>query len=358
MNKKMTGLLVCAALATTWMAFRWNTEDSAVSQLHSTSLSTITTAGTTSRPRDSIGRTEQASAEQLQSRFEHFMANRPPYLAGIDMPGRYSVDDDGNLIFDTGMKDMLDFFFLAVGDLSPGQIHDLIAGSMIASLQEPARSQALAFLDRYFSYIDAYDQWHQSFDKDVAVASDPASMQQHLAELEDLRRRQLGDEAYDAFFAESDRVNAAYMEARIALRQPNLTQGDKAAIREQLSDALPPDVRQAQQAAMTLITLEEKISQLQSQGASAQEIFQARAALVGEDAAQRLAQADEEQNLWTQKRDQYINLVHATSGLDAMTSEERQNYIADLAQRELGLNASEIKRMQALDRIEAEEAVQ
>lgn len=309
-----------------------------------------------SRPPGVSQRAKKTTTDQLQQRYQQFMANRPAYLADVDLPGGYSIDTDGNLIVDAGMKEMLDFFFLAVGDLSFDQIHDLIAGSMISDLREPARSQALDFLDRYFSYVESYDQWQQSFDKNDAIANDPTDMQRRLGELESLRRQQLGDEAYEAFFEESDRINSAYLQAQVALRQPNLTDTDKAAIREQLTEALPPEVRRAQEASMALVTLEQKVGQLKVQGASETEIFQARAGMVGEEAARRLAQVDQEQDAWTQKRDQYRQLAQVP-GLEVMDPQERQNHIADIAQQQLGLNANEVKRMQALDRIEAAEAV-
>lgn len=310
------------------------------------------------RPADVVKRTEKPTQEQLRAAYEKFMANRPPYLADIDLPGRYAVDENGNLIMDAGVKEMLDFFMLAIGDLSFEQIHDLIAGSMIAALEEPARSQALAFLDQYFTYIDAYDQWQQSIDKDTMMANDPASMRGPLEQLENLRRQYLGDEVYEAFFAEMDQINYAYLDAQVAMRQPNLTDADKEAIREQLKASLPQEVREAQEAAMTLVTLTEKTRQLKNQAASDADIFQARAQLVGEEAARRLAQADEEERVWEHKRDQYKQLISTTPGLDGMTGDERTAYVADLAQRELGLSANEIKRMQALDRIEAAESLQ
>lgn len=108
---------------------------------------------------------------------------------------------------------------------------------------------------------------------------------------------------------------------------------------------------------MALVTLEEKAAQLKKQGASDAEIFQVRAGMVGEEAARRLTQADKEQEAWTQKRDWYRQLALAPE-LEGMNPEERRNYISDIAQRQLGLNANEVKRMQALDRIEATEAVQ
>jgi len=310
------------------------------------------------RPSDVVKRTEKPTPEQLKAKYEQFMANRPAYLDNIDLPGRYSVDENGNLIVDEGVKEMLDFFLQGIGDLSFDDMHDLIAGSMVASLQEPALSQALELLDNYFTYLDAYDDWQKSFNKEYAMANDPASLRDHMQQLADLRTQYLGEEAHAAFFGEIEQVNAAYLDAQIALQQPNLTESEKIAIREELKQSLPTQVREAQEASMTLVTLTVTTNALKKQGASDADIYQTRVQLVGEEAAQRLAQVDEEKRVWTQKRDQYKSLIQQTPGLTGMTDSERTNYIADLAQRELGLSSNEIKRMQALDRIEAAESIQ
>lgn len=310
------------------------------------------------RPAAVLQRSDKPSAEQLRQRYEAFMANRPLYLADTDLPAQFTVDASGNLVVDANIKDLLDYFLLTIGDLPFDQIHDLIAGNMIASLQEPARSQALALLDSYFSYIDAYDQWESSFDKSYVMANDPAGMRDRLTELENLRRQHLGDEAYDAFFADLDQTNAAYLDAQLALQQPGLAEQERAAIVEQLKAALPQQVRQAQEAAMTQVNLAQHTQTLRESGATDAEIYQARVAMVGEAAAKRLAQVDEENRQWQDKRSQYKSLVQDSVDLDGMAAPERDAYIADLAQRELGLSANEIKRMQALDRIEAAESIQ
>ena len=357
MNKKIV-LLSCAAAGAIWVGFFWFQgndasleQDTTAQQVDAGALPVVSEV----RPADVLKRVQKPTPEQLKARYEHFMANRPAYLADVELPGLYSVDEDGNLIVDLGYKEMLDFFLQGIGDMPFDEIYDLLAGSMIASLQEPALSQALALLDNYFSYIDAYDQWEKSFDKNYVLANDPSGMRDRLTQLEDLRRQHLGDEAYDAFFAELDQVNAAYLEAQLAMQQPNLTDAEKLAIREQLKASLPPQVREAQEATMAVVTLTETTTALKNQGASEADIHQARVALVGEEAAQRLAQVDEENRAWAQKRDQYKNLLSGTPGLDGMTDAERNAYITDLAQRELGLSANEIMRMQALDRIEAAE---
>lgn len=304
------------------------------------------------RPADAARRSVRPSPAQLKARYESFMAHRPAYLDNIDLPGRYSVDDEGNLVVDAGLKEMLDFFLQTIGDLPFDEIHDLIAGSMIAALQEPALSQALALLDDYFLYLDAYDQWQHGFDRQDLIANDPAALRDRLQALSELRRHYLGDEVHEVFFGELEQVNNAYLDAQIALQQPNLSPAEKLEIRQQLKAALPPQVREAQEAAMTLVTLTETTKMLQAQGADEQQIFRARAALVGEEAAMRLAQVDEEKRIWAQKRNQYKQLLE-TPGLAGMTESEKSDYIADLAQQQLGLSSNEIRRMQALDRIEA-----
>lgn len=315
-------------------------------------------AVTEMRPADVLKRQEKPTAEQLKANYQKFMANRPPYLDDVELPGGYAVDENGNLIVNSAVKEILDYFMLGIGDIPFDQLHDLIAGNMYSSLQEPALSQALQLLDNYFSYIDSYDQWEKGFDKEQLMANDPTNLKTLMQDLENLRREHLGDAAYEAFFAEEALTNAAYVDARIALQQEGLTESEKSAIRENLEQSLPESVRIAQKQAMVQVDLAEKTQALINSGASEQEIYQARVQLVGEEAAQRLQAVDAEEKAWEQKRRQYKALLTDVPGTDGLSEEERSQYIADVAQKELGLSANEIKRMQALDRIESAESVQ
>ena len=361
MNKKLV-VISCIAAGMVWggvhLMQSGQIETPAVAPTPETVATATSTDDKSLRPADVVKREIKPTPEQLKQRYETFMAHLPPYMAGVELPGRYNVDEAGNLIVDTDLKDMLDFFLETIGDLSFDEIYDLIAGSMIASLQEPARGQALALLDNYFSYLDAYDHWEHSFDKDTMMANNPAGLREHMVELQNMRQQYLGEEAADAFFAELEQTNFAYLDAQIALQQPNLSDTEKAAIKESLKESLPTEVREAQEAAMTQVNLAETTRALQESGASDAEIYQARVEMVGEAAAKRLEQVDAENRAWDQKRSEYKALLNGTAGLDGMTDSERQAYIADVAQRELGLSTNEIKRMQALDRIEAAESIQ
>lgn len=323
---------------------------------------TVSTSGNVAandiRPADVLKRAERPSPEQLKANYERFMANRPPYLADVDLPAEYAVDENGNLIIDGAAKDILDYFMQGIGDIPFDQLHDLIAGNMHASLQEPALSQALELLDHYFAYIDSYDLWERNLDKETLFERNPQSMKAVLGELEALRRQHLGDDVYEAFYAEEAQTGAAYAEARAALQQPGLTDQEKADIAERLRQSLPESVRSAQEQAMTQVSLSEKTESLRSSGASDAQIYQARVEMVGEDAARRLQALDEEDRAWAEKRASYKKLVQGLSGTEGLSDEEKYQYVADLAQKELGLSERDLKRMQALDRIDAAESVQ
>lgn len=309
------------------------------------------------RPADVLKRLEPPSPEQLKATYQTFMANRPAYLADVELPAQYEVDEQGNLILNAAVKDLLDYFMLGTGDIAFDQLHDIIAGNMHSSLQEPALSQALELLDRYFSYIDSYDVWEKGFDQNQLLASNPVAMRDALQELENLRRQHLGDATYDAFFAEETQANKAYVEARIALQQPALTTQEKTEIASTLEQSLPESMRVAQQQAMTQVNLAEKTRELRDSGASDQAVHAARVEMVGEAAALRLQVMDGENRAWEKKRASYKALFSTIPGTEGLSQEEKVQYIAEVAQKELGLSESELKRMQALDRIDAAEAV-
>ena len=78
--------------------------------------------------------------------------------------------------------------------------------------------------------------------------------------------------------------------------------------------------------------------------------------MVGGEAALGRQAVGAEDRAWEQKRQQYKAFFASVPGADGLSEEEKTQYIADIAQKELGLSANEIKRMQALDRIESAES--
>ena len=90
------------------------------------------------------------------------------------------------------------------------------------------------------------------------------------------------------------------------------------------------------------------VSDLKAQGASAQEIYDARALVLGEDAAGRLLKVEEAQAEWNGRYAQYTEQRQAIESSN-MDTVEQQDAVRALQQDLFSDN--EVRRVQALDRI-------
>jgi lipase chaperone LimK len=294
----------------------------------------------------STSETSRASAIAIYQRFEK---SKPLYLQDTEVPATFSVTASGDLIINSDVKDILDYFLLMRGDVSDQDIYTIMLGYIDKTLQDPARTQATEVLQRYTQYLDHYVQWQQASVPGDVTQSDPAELKNRLLELHELRAHLLGDEIFAAFFAEEEQVNMAYAEAKIALNDANATATTRDAIVASLNAALPDAIREANQHAMRQVALTESLQALKARGASPQEIEQKRIEWVGVEANSRLKQVDQARLAWAAKRQEYKALMAQRLELQDMSMEALAN-IGEI--QSLGLSETDLRRMQALDRIE------
>lgn len=281
--------------------------------------------------------------------YQHFEAHKPLYLQDTQVPAKFSVTESGDLIINGDVKDILDYFLLMRGDVSDQDIYTIMLGYIDKTLQDPARTQATEVLQRYTQYLDHYVQWQQASEPGDITQSNPGELKNQLLELHELRARLLGDEIFAAFFAEEEQVNMAYAEAKIALNDANATGTTRDAIVASLNAALPDAIREANQHAMTQVALAESLQALKARGASPQEIEQKRIEWVGVEANTRLKQVDQARLAWAAKRQEYKELMAQRLELQDMSMEALAN-VGEI--QSLGLSETDLRRMQALDRIE------
>lgn len=281
--------------------------------------------------------------------YQRFEKNKPLYLQDTQVPANFSVTEASDLVINSDVKDILDYFLLMRGDVSDQDIYTIVLGYIYQTLQEPARTQATEVLQRYTQYLEHYVQWQQVPMSGDMTQSNPGDLKNRLLELHELRAQLLGDEIFAAFFAEEEQVNMAYAEAKIALNDASATGMTRDSIVASLNAALPVAIREANQHAMQQVTLTTSLQALKARGASPQEIEQTRIALVGVEANARLKQVDQARMAWEAKRKDYKALMAQRLELQDMSMEA----LASVGEiQSLGLSETDLRRMQALDRIE------
>lgn len=281
--------------------------------------------------------------------YQHFETNKPLYLQDTQVPAKFSVTEGGDLIINGDVKDILDYFLLMRGDVGDQDIYTIVLGYIHQTLQDPARTQATEVLQRYTQYLDHYVQWQQASVPGDITHSNPGELKNRLLELHELRAHLLGDEVLAAFFAEEEQVNMAYAEAKIALNDANATGDTRDAIVASLNAALPKAMREANQHAMRQVALTESLQALKARGATPQEMEQKRIEWVGVEANTRLKQVDQARMAWEAKRKDYKALMAQRLELQDMSMEALAN-VGEI--QSLGLSETDLRRMQALDRIE------
>lgn len=282
--------------------------------------------------------------------YRAYLANRPLYLQNTEIPANFTLDERGNLVINSDIRDIFDYFLLMKGDLSDKQIELIIAGYIETELQEPARSQATTLLSHYRDYLQRYAEWRHESGAEFGGQADSTTLRETLQQLHSLRIDALGEAVESSFFGEEEQTNNAYLDAKIAMTQTNGDEQARKQIIENLREALPDDVRQAQDAAMMQVTLSEKVNAMKAAGASADQIEKERTALVGVEASQRLAALDDERKTWDQKRAAYKEFRTQHPEIDDMTQE---SMVAVPALTNLSLSPQDLMRMKALDRIDA-----
>lgn len=306
---------------------------------------------TATLPNPLVSSTGDNAPTSADADYQAFLANKPLYLQNTDIPAEFSVDPQGNLLLNSDIRDIFDYFLLMQGDIDATRLQAIITGYIHTSLQEPARSQAQALLTRYLAYLQRYMEWQADNQASASYQQTPESMREVLTQLHDMRLEILGDAAETAFFALDEQTSQAYLEAQIAMKNAGNDPQARAEIQAELKAALPEEVRAAQEAAMTQVTLSDKLASLKAAGATQTQMEQARIAMVGTAANDRLAALDAERLQWQQKRQGYQELRQKHPGMDDMTMET----MASLGEiQSLGLTTGDLLRMQALDRIDAQ----
>lgn len=200
--------------------------------------------------------------------------------------GLLRADEGGDLVVDRHTRRLYDYYLTAEGELGEGAIRSLVADEAHERLGPDAARQALEVFDAYVDYRR----------EAAAVATDDSLTRPEAADrLRAAYDRYLGD--IEGFEDELDRIDRAEELAEAAHA------GDGVALRE--VTAAREDEDQVRARATAPKRLRRLVRGLRAEGASEAEIAAMRAGEVGEAAAERLAELDEEREEWRRRVDSF-----------------------------------------------------
>ena len=259
----------------------------------------------------------------------------PDSLAGTDPDGALPVDAAGRLIVTRDVLDLFEYWLSASGE-EPLTVTRARIEAEIARLPEPAMSQALDLLDRTLGYRTAMGELH-------AEGLGDADLERRLQRIREVRRAWFGEAERDAFFAAQEARWEVDLARHRVMRDPELSEAERAERLAALEERLPPAAREARAAALAPVRLREDEAALREAGAADAEIHALRERRFGPEAAERLRALDE-------RRAQFETRLAAWRARAAALRAEGADADEIDAARARAFEAGELARVQALDR--------
>jgi lipase chaperone LimK len=263
-------------------------------------------------------------------------------LRGTDVDSSLMLGADGHFVPTADALALFDYFLAASGEEPLAVIRQRILDAIYEQLPSTAAAEATALLDTYLGYREAL--------RTLAEAGDaPADLERRLQWLRELRRAHFGGQS-ELLFAESEATSRIDLERRRVALNPELSEEERAARLAALEEQLPERVRTSRQRARAPAELRAEVAGIRASGGSEAEVFAAREARFGAEAAQRLAAEDVRRQRWRDR------LVRYGAERDALSAElAREGAPPDAidealeALRRTHFEEDELRRVRALD---------
>ena len=281
-----------------------------------------------------------------QSLPEAFFDQLPASLDGVGAPVRLPIDEEGVLVVDYRLKQVFEHYLTAIGEEPLEIIVARIQHYLQHELDASNTGLAMNLLEGYLQYrnhIGVIINSRAVYDE--ASSFDLQTIVDVKRQIRESRVDFLPADAADALLGQDDAYDD-YMLDRLRLQNDRqLSEPRRAqALAELEQRALQMGtVRPTMSSALALSRQES--ATLRDAKASEESIFESRRALLGEEAATRMAQLDEERRLWQQRVDAYRRELVS---IDAYPEEEKK-YLAEQV-RQRHFQGAELVRIRALDK--------
>lgn len=286
----------------------------------------------------------QAPAAQI--RFSTGLEALPQSLRGTDPPPGLVIDASGNLVVRHALRDFYDYFLSALGEESLATIRERVKAYMAKSLPPRADATAQHIFEGYVAYRVALQNVAQAGGK-PAEQLDVAAVAAQKAQEASLRAQYLSPDVVAAFFGNDDAYDR-YTLARLKLQSDkSLTARQKDEQMKALFQQLPQEMQASITSMQNLQKLQDINNSCQQHNCSPAELHQARAELVGAEAADRLQSLDEEQAAWKARIDAYLTQRAAIMSNQSFSDSDKAAQIRQLQQS--GFNAQEQLRLSAYE---------
>lgn len=258
-------------------------------------------------------------------------------LRGTEVDGGVSFDANGDVLPDTALRRLFDYYLSLVGERHPAQIRELLKDHLLSRYGLQRAQSVLSYFDRYVGFLQRLAE------SKIGQSIDPHD---RLAKVWALRREMLGDEMASAFFSEEEALAAFTLERMVIAADSHLTKAQKS---QRLADLDRSSGHTARAEADIASIVADQDSRLDRANASVDRRAAERETLWGKEAAGRLAQLDEQRAQWDARIEQYL-LVRSRIDADrSLSAAARAQALAAL--RAERFDAAEQRRIASLEAI-------
>ncbi len=249
--------------------------------------------------------TDQQDRAQLTAPDTHLSFVRS--MEGTQTDGKLE-EAQGELVVNAELRLMFDYYLAATGEKSLAEIRKEIEKVLDQRLRPHAAAQAKQLLARYLQYKTALFDSEKQLGQQVQSATMMATaMRARWQAMQNLRLQYFSAKESQAMFGFDDAYDLDAIARLEIANNRALTEAEKQARLRTLDENLPADLKEAKNAPLQVIRLEEQANAMRNQGASEDDVYRMRAAAISPDAANRLAQVDREEADWKSRIQRYLN---------------------------------------------------
>lgn len=260
-------------------------------------------------------------------------------LQGTEIDCPIQVDKQGKLILTVGIRSCFDYFFSSLGEKSENELVSNIRQYLTANLPDEAAKYAIYLLDQYVAYNHALKNLTPESN---FTANDFNAYQRLVNQINSFQQKFFKPEEINALFGNERNLNQFNIEQMRVYADKSLSTEQKASQISQLIDKLPESLGSGVKTAMQFQELQQLTQEIKGKGGTSEDIRNMRENLLGTEAAKRLEKVDQEEAVWGQQVNSYLNERDQILKT-GMSNETKQQSVEELRKKYFGTNEEQLR---------------
>ncbi|WP_375038379.1 lipase secretion chaperone [Acinetobacter sp. RW6] len=260
-------------------------------------------------------------------------------LQGTEIDCPIQVDKQGKLILTVGIRSCFDYFFSSLGEKSENELVSNIRQYLTANLPDEAAKYAIYLLDQYVAYNHALKNLTPESN---FTANDFNAYQRLVNQINSFQQKFFKPKEINALFGNERNLNQFNIEQIRVYADKSLSTEQKASQISQLIDKLPESLGSGVKTAMQFQELQQLTQEIKGKGGTSEDIRNMRENLLGTEAAKRLEKVDQEEAVWGQQVNSYLNERDQILKT-GMSNETKQQSVEELRKRYFGTNEEQLR---------------